>query len=36
MLAGIQKSFDINPEMLEDIVRTDSKQRYAFNEDKSL
>lgn len=36
LLAGIQKSFDITPEMLDDIVRTDSKQRYAFNEDKSL
>ncbi len=36
MLAGIQKSFDITPEMLDEIVRTDSKQRYAFNEDKSL
>lgn len=36
LLAGIQKSFDITPEMLDEIVRTDSKQRYAFNEDKSL
>lgn len=36
LLAGIQKSFDITPEMLDDIVRTDSKQRYSFNEDKSL
>ena len=36
LIAGIQKSFDITPEMLDDIVRTDSKHRYSFNEDKSL
>ena len=36
LLAGIQKTHPIDMAMLEEIVRTDSKQRYSFNEDKTL
>ena len=36
LIAGIQKTHPINREMLEEIVRTDSKQRYSFNEDGTL
>lgn len=36
LIAGIAKTRDFDMEMLEEIVRTDSKQRYSFNEDKTL
>ena len=36
LIAGISKTQDFNMEMLEEIVRTDEKQRYSFNEDKTL
>ncbi|MEY8337404.1 RNA 2'-phosphotransferase [Lachnospiraceae bacterium 62-35] len=36
LLAGINRTRYINMEMLEEIVRTDKKQRYSFNEDKTL
>lgn len=36
LIAGIQKTHPINREILEEIVRTDSKQRYSFNEDGTL
>lgn len=36
LIAGISKEYDFNMEMLEEIVRTDNKQRYSFNEDKTL
>ena len=36
LLAGISKKQYIDMEMLEKIVETDSKQRYSFNEDKTL
>ena len=36
LVAGIAKTRPFNREMLEEIVRTDSKQRYSFNEDKTL
>ena len=36
LIAGISKEHDFNMEMLEEIVRTDNKQRYSFNEDKTL
>ena len=36
LIAGIAKSRPLNMQMLEEIVRTDSKQRYSFNEDKTL
>ena len=36
LLAGIQKTHPIDMATLEEIVRTDSKQRYSFNEDKTL
>lgn len=36
LIAGISKTHDINREILEEIVRTDNKQRYSFNEDKTL
>ena len=35
LIAGIQKTQKFNQEMLEEIVRTDHKQRYSFNEDKT-
>ena len=34
--AGIGKKYPINRDILEEIVRSDSKQRYAFNEDRTL
>lgn len=34
LIAGIAKSRPFDMQMLEEIVRTDSKQRYSFNEDK--
>lgn len=36
LIAGIRQTREFNRELLEEIVRTDSKQRYAFNEDHSL
>lgn len=36
LIEGISKRQPFNREMLEEIVRTDSKQRYSFNEDKTL
>lgn len=36
LIAGIQKTRSFDMEILEEIVRTDSKQRYSFNEDKPL
>lgn len=36
LLAGINEQHFIDMEMLEEIVATDNKQRYSFNEDKTL
>ena len=36
LIAGVAKSRPFDMEMLEEIVRTDSKQRYSFNEDRTL
>ena len=36
LIAGISKTQYIDMEMLEKIVREDNKQRYSFNEDKTL
>lgn len=36
LVAGIAKNKEFNMEILEEIVRTDNKQRFSFNEDKSL
>lgn len=36
LIEGIQKTRQFDMEMLEEIVRTDQKQRYSFNEDKRL
>ncbi len=36
LVAGIQRTQAFDMEMLEEIVRTDHKQRYSFNEDKTL
>ncbi|WP_432627339.1 RNA 2'-phosphotransferase [Brotaphodocola sp.] len=36
LIAGIAESRPFDMQMLEEIVRTDSKQRYSFNEDKTL
>lgn len=36
LIAGIAKDNEFNMEMLEEIVSTDEKQRYSFNEDKTL
>ncbi len=36
LIDGIRKSRAFDREMLEEIVRTDEKQRYSFNEDKTL
>lgn len=35
LIEGIAKKKKFNREILEEIVRTDSKQRYSFNEDKT-
>ncbi len=35
LLQGINKRFPLTEEQLEDIVRTDEKQRYSFNSDKT-
>ncbi len=36
LIEGISKTYPFDKEMLEQIVATDSKQRYSFNEDKTL
>ena len=36
LISGIAKSRKFDMQILEEIVRTDSKQRYSFNEDKTL
>ncbi len=36
LVAGIAKTHEFNKEILEEIVRTDNKQRYSFNEDKTM
>ena len=36
LIAGIRETRSFDMEMLEEIVQTDSKQRYSFNEDKTL
>ena len=36
LVAGINKTQPFSMDQLEEIVRTDSKQRYSFNEDKTL
>ena len=36
LIAGIAKTNEINMDILEEIVTTDEKQRYSFNEDKTL
>lgn len=35
LIAGITKTQEFNFDMLKEIVRTDNKQRYSFNEDKT-
>ena len=35
LIAGISKTRPLNRETLDEIVHTDSKQRYSFNEDKT-
>ena len=36
LISGINKTYPLTMEGLEEIVRTDEKQRYSFNEDKML
>ena len=36
LIAGIARTHDFNRDILEKIVRTDEKQRYSFNDDKTL
>ncbi|WP_022780048.1 RNA 2'-phosphotransferase [Butyrivibrio sp. AE3009] len=36
LIAGISKTMPVNMEILEEIVATDNKQRYTFNEDHTL
>ena len=36
LITGISKTRPMDMEILEEIVRTDNKQRYSFNEDKTL
>jgi putative RNA 2'-phosphotransferase len=36
LIAGIAKRTEFNMDMLEEIVRSDDKQRFSFNEDKTL
>ena len=36
LIAGVSKTHPLNREMLEEIVRTDEKGRYSFNEDRTL
>ena len=35
LIEGISKTYPFDKEMLEQIVATDSKQRYSFNDDKT-
>jgi len=36
LIAGIAKDNEFNMDILEEIVGTDEKQRYSFNEDRTL
>lgn len=36
LIKGVNKTYKLNMEMLEEIVETDDKQRYSFNEDKTM
>lgn len=36
LIAGVSRTHPMTMELLQDIVRTDEKQRYFFNEDKTL
>ena len=36
LIAGISKTHTMNMQILEEIVSTDEKQRYSFNDDKTL
>lgn len=36
LIAGVSKTHPLTMELLEEIVRTDEKQRYSFNEDRTL
>lgn len=36
LIKGVNKTHPLTPEVLDEIVRTDEKQRYSFNEDKTL
>ncbi len=36
LIEGISKQYNFNMEILEEIVNTDEKQRYSFNDDKTL
>ena len=36
LINGINKTYPLTMDVLEEIVRTDEKQRYSFNEDKTL
>lgn len=36
LIEGISKQYEFNMEMLEEIVATDNKKRYSFNEDHTL
>lgn len=36
LIEGISKTHEFNMDILEEIVRTDEKQRYSFNDDKTL
>lgn len=36
VIAGINRTREFNKDMLKEIVRTDTKQRYSFNEDETL
>ena len=36
LITGISKKYPFDMKILEEIVRTDDKQRYSFNEDKTL
>ena len=36
LIAGVSKTYPIDMDVLEQIVREDEKQRYSFNEDKTL
>lgn len=36
LIAGVSRTHELNRATLEEIVRTDEKQRYSFNQDKTL